>query len=378
MTMPAALTALALTRQLVALNTINPPGEEELAAQALARTLEAAGARVGLYPFATGRQSLIATIGGSDEALPLAFTGHLDTVPLGAKPWRNDPFAGEIGDGRVYGRGTTDMKSGIAAFIIAVLRLAPRLTGTAGVRLILTAAEETGCEGARHMVRTGAPVGRAGALIVGEPTGNAPLVGHKGCLWLRAVAHGVTAHGSLPHLGVNAVCRAARAVTALEHFDFGQAPHPTLGGPSLNVGFLHGGLNINSVPDRAEIGLDIRTIPGQDHVALAGRLHHFLGEDITIETIEDTQGVWTEPSDAWVREVFEVATAVTGEGARVGGAPFVTDASLLTPALGGVPTVILGPGETAMAHQTDEYCRIDRLDEAVAIYEALICRWCRL
>jgi len=335
---------LELTRALVRFDTINPPGAEGTAALSLAGMLEAAGARVHLYPFAAGRLNLIAEFGGRDDVLPLAFTGHLDTVPLGAAPWARDPFAGEVGGGRGYGRGTTDMKAGIAAFIIAALHLAKRLPGTAGVRLILTAAEETGCEGARHMVATGAPLGRAGALIVGEPTGNAPLIGHKGCLWLRAVARGVTAHGSLPHLGVNAVCRAARAVLALEGFDFAVPPHPVLGGPTLNIGFLHGGANINSVPDRAEVGLDIRTAPGHDHGAIAAGIGRTLGEDIAVETLEDTPGIWTDPADPWVAEVFALTAAVTGETAAVRGAPFVTDGSLLTPAFGGLPTVILGPG----------------------------------
>lgn len=374
----AAGGALDLTRRLVNFDTVNPPGEEGVAAECLAEALEAGGARVAMHPFAAGRLNLIADFGGDGEALPLAFTGHLDTVPLGAQPWKKDPFAGEIGDGRVYGRGSTDMKAGIAAFVIAALRLAPRLRGTAGVRLILTAAEETGCEGSRQMVTARVPLGAAGALIVGEPTGNAPFVGHKGSLWLRAVATGVTAHGSMPHLGVNAVCRAARAVAALDGFDFAAAPHPHLGAPTCNVGYFHGGANINSVPDRAEIGLDLRTVPGQDHDDLAARLGLIVGDDIALETIVDTPAIWTDPADPWVHEVFEVTTAITGRAPAVRGAPFVTDASQLTPALGGPATVVLGPGEIEMAHQTDEYCRIDRLEAAVAIYEELIRRWCQL
>jgi succinyl-diaminopimelate desuccinylase len=373
-----ATDSVALTRALVRFDTVNPPGAESHAADYLAALLEGAGARVSLHAFAPGRCSLIAAFGGAADRPPLAFTGHLDTVPLGARPWARDPFAGEVGEGRIWGRGTTDMKGGLAAFVAAVLNVAPHLAGTAGVRLILTAAEETGCEGARGLIAADAPLGPVGALIVGEPTGNRPLVGHKGCLWLRAVARGVTAHGSLPHLGVNAVCRAARAVVAMESFSFATASHPHLGRPTVNVGYLHGGANINSVPDRAEIGLDLRTVPGQDHAALRDDLYAHLGADLDLETLVDTPGVWTNPADPWIAEVFRVTAAITGEQPSIAGAPYVTDASLLKPALGGVPTVILGPGEVEMAHQTDEYCRIDRLEAAVAIYEELIRRWCRV
>ena len=130
--------------------------------------------------------------------------------------------------------------------------------------LIITAGEETGCTGAAALIRGEAQCcPQVGALVVAEPTGNQLLVGHKGALWLEAVTTGVTAHGSMPEKGVNAVYKAARAVTALQDFDFNFARHDVLGNPTLNVGAISGGLNINSVPDRAVIGIDIRTIPGR-------------------------------------------------------------------------------------------------------------------
>ena len=121
---------------------------------------------------------------------------------------------------------------------------------TPGVLLVITAGEETGCTGADALVSERPPLGKVGALVVAEPTGNKPLVGHKGALWLEAETKGVTAHGSMPEKGVNAVYKAARAVAALQEFDFNVARHDVLGGATLNVGTIHGGLNINSVPDR--------------------------------------------------------------------------------------------------------------------------------
>jgi succinyl-diaminopimelate desuccinylase len=263
------LNAVELTRDLVRFDTINPPGQEKACADHLGRLLEAAGFSVRAVDLRPGRPNLVARIGGVSGRPPLAFTGHLDTVPLGLQPWSVAPHAAELKEGRIYGRGASDMKSGVAAFVAAAAALAPRLAGTPGIVLYITAGEETGGEGAFALARQAGSIrGEAGALVVAEPTSNRALAGHKGALWLRAATRGVTAHGSMPDKGVNAIYKAARAIQQLEAFEFNVARHPVMGGPTLNVGFVHGGLNVNSVPDRAEIGIDLRTLPGQRHARL--------------------------------------------------------------------------------------------------------------
>ena len=366
---------LELTRELLAYRTINPPGDEDACARRLGGILEDSGFRVDYHAYAPGRTSAIARIGGVPSRSPLCFTGHIDVVPLGGTPWKADPFAGEISSGRLYGRGSSDMKSGVAAFVVAMTRLAPHLAASPGVELVITAGEETGCDGARYLAATPGALGRAGAIVVAEPTSNEPWVGHKGALWLRASTAGVTAHGSMPEHGVNAVYKAARAVMMLERYEFGVAPHPVLGGPTLNVGTISGGLNINSVPDAAAIGIDIRTIPGQAHPALARDLGKHLGADVALSPLIDAEGVWTEPDHPWMAEVFDVATAHLGRRPAVHAASYFTDASALVAAYG-APAVILGPGEPTLAHQTDEYCLIDRIGQAVEIYTEIARRWC--
>jgi succinyl-diaminopimelate desuccinylase len=370
--------SVQLTRELVRFNTVNPPGAERPCAEHLAQLLGGAGFAVELVPFGEGRAQLLARLGGAPDRLPLGFTGHLDTVPLGAQPWSADPFAADIKDGKLYGRGSSDMKSGVAAFVAACVAHADRLAGTPGILLIITAGEETGCTGADALAASKDLLGRAGALIVAEPTGNKALVGHKGALWLEAEAKGVTAHGSMPEKGVNAVYKAARAVTALENFDFNVARHAVLGGPTLNVGRIQGGININSVPDRATVGIDIRTIPAQRHADIREQLAGYLGPDISLTTLLDAQSVWTDPDDTWIGEVTRTVRDVAGLPEEAGAAPYFTDASVLTPALGNPPTVIVGPGELALAHQTDEYCVASRIEEATEIYSRLIRRWCGL
>jgi succinyl-diaminopimelate desuccinylase len=221
-------------------------------------------------------------------------------------------------------------------------------------------------------------LGQAGALVVAEPTSNRPLVGHRGALWLKAATKGVTAHGSMPDRGVNAVYKAARAISRLADFDFNISQHPVLGSPTLNVGWVRGGMNINSVPDLAEFGIDIRTIPAQRHGEVRDLLARFVGEEVELSALMDVAGVWTEPGHAWMQAVFATVRAVTGAEPAIEAAPFFTDASVLAPALGGIPTVILGPGPTDMAHQTDEFCEIARIEEAVEINRRLIAGLCGL
>ena len=202
------------------------------------------------------------------QATPLGFTGHIDTVPLGTAAWQADAFGASMEGGKLYGRGSSDMKSGVAAFVCAALRHAEMLKRGPGVTLVITADEECGCGGAAYLVKQGKLLGEVGALVIGEPTANYPLVGHKGALWLDVTTRGITAHGSMPERGDNAIYKAAAAIDKLRGFEFGGAPHPLMGRATLNVGTVHGGLNINSVPDATVIGVDIRTIPGQDHALI--------------------------------------------------------------------------------------------------------------
>lgn len=369
------LDPVVLTRTLVAFDTINPPGDERPCAEHLGRLLEDVGFTVSYHEFAERRTSLVARIGGSSETTPLCFTGHIDTVPLGATPWTVEPFAGEISDGKLYGRGTTDMKSGVAAFVVAVLRLGRELAAGPGVILVITAGEETGCEGAYHLAGLADVLGEAGAIVVAEPSSNQPWIGHKGAIWLTARTTGVTAHGSMPEQGVNAVYKAANAIGKLEDFDFNIARDAILGKPTLNVGTVHGGLNFNSVPDMAEIGIDIRTIPGQDHATILSNLSGYLGDGVELETVVDVGGVLTDPANEWMQEVFDIMSGILGSRPEAHTAAYFTDASALAPAYGGAPTVILGPGEATMAHQTDEYCIVDKIGEAVEAYTEIARRW---
>ncbi|HUJ01781.1 MAG TPA: M20 family metallopeptidase [Usitatibacter sp.] len=366
----------ALTRDLVAFNTVNPPGMERACARHLGALLESAGFRVSYHEFAEARTSLIAHIGVTGSRPPLCFTGHLDIVPLGSARWTRDPFAGETDGDRLYGRGSTDMKGGIAAFVAAAIEAAPDLARGPGLVIVITAGEEVGCEGAKFLADAKL-LDRAGAIVVAEPTANYPYIGHKGLAWFEVETTGVTAHGSMPELGDNAIVKMAHVIEDLGAFRFPVESHEVMGRPTLNVGTIRGGLNTNSVPDRATITVDTRTVPGIDHARLCDSLQQLLApRGARVRRIVDTPSLYTQAGDAWVQSVFEACTPYLGGRPTPKTITFSTDGADLRRGFGGdVPAVILGPGEPQLAHQTDEWCSMARIEQSVELFGGLMRRW---
>ena len=351
--MSSGADAISLTRSLLAFDTINPPGQEHDCARHAGALLGEWGYGVEYHEYEPGRTSVIARGGGSAAKAPLCLTGHIDTVALGSRAWTKDPFCGETEGDRLYGRGSSDMKAGVAAILLAARGVAGKLAGTPGVVIVLTAAEENGCIGSQHLARTQL-LGKAGAMIVGVPTANYPYIGHKGSVKFHASYKGVSAHGSMPHLGVNAIYKAARAVARLEAFDFAATPHPVMGTPTMNVGTMTGGSGVNMVPDTATIG-----------------------DDAEMQVFSNLPPVWTPPDHEWIERVFTICQAHAGKRPQARTATYMTDAANLLKVYAGAPTVVLGPGEPQIAHQTDEWCSMERIRQAVAMYEALIKDWCR-
>jgi succinyl-diaminopimelate desuccinylase len=364
---------IALTQKLVSFNTMNPPGKNEDAAQFLCSLLQHAGFNISTYEHLPGRVSLVARIGPLNADRSLCFAGHLDTVPLGKTPWLREPFAGEIADGRLYGRGATDMKSGVAAFIVAAASRARVLPADAELVLLLFASEETGCEGSKYFSNLDIPLDHFDGIIVAEPTTNMPLLGHKGALWLKAISKGVSAHGAMPCEGDNAIRKAMKVADRISVFFDQKWEHPVLGKPTINIGTFHAGESINLVPDWAEIGIDIRTVPGMNHNDLIHDLREMLAPDLHELLIDlSLSHVYTPPDHPWVDRLFEIVERESGHGRQIRTASYFTDASALKPVIGDVPLVILGPGEPELMHKTDEYCNVARIHEAVRIYTELV------
>ena len=330
---------------------------------------------VGLAePDGPGSAASGAGVGGSG---PLTFTGHLDTVPVG-DGWSRDAWAAETDGDRMYGRGTSDMKSGVAALVVAVAEHVSRPHRCRGVQVVLTSGEETGCTGALEI--PGSAVAPGGPLVVAEPTQNRLVAGHKGAHWMRVTATGRAAHGSAPELGDNAVVKLARAAVALhEHRDW---PEQEGFGPvTANVGVFRGGVQVNVVPDAAELMLDVRTVPSASGDSVRALVRTVAGPEVEVAAPLVLPPVDTAPDDPFV-ELVGSALAATGlDPAPAPPARYFTDAAALVRVLttdGGpvTPTVVLGPGEPDQCHVADEWCSLSRVDEAVAVYGELLSRWC--
>ena len=366
---------ISLTRKLLSFNTVNPPGNEEEIAKFVGGMLANQGFKIEYPVFEDNRLHLIAEKGLSSKRPPIVLSGHFDTVPLGNKSWSVDPFKGEVNDGKIWGRGSSDMKGGLAAMILASIEAFIETPPEGGIRLIFSAGEEPGCQGVSKLVKEMKGLGEASAIIVGEPTANLPVTGHKGALYLKAITSGKTAHSSMPELGVNAIYKAARSIMKIMDFNFEAEPDPLLGYPTINVGTISGGMNINSIPDHAEFTIDIRSTTKVDHSKILNKLTREIGDETVIETLVDLNPVFTSESDPFVQIVYEVCKdEIEGNGfPRT--LPYLTDGAVLQRFYNNVPTVILGPGQPEMAHQTDEFCYTNKLEQAVIIYKNIILKW---
>ncbi len=221
--------------------------------------------------------------------------------------------------------------------------------------------------------------GAGGPLVVAEPTANLLVPGHKGAHWMRLTSVGRAAHGSAPELGDNAAVRVARAAVALHDKD--DWPADEVFGPvTANVGLLRGGVQANVVPDTAELLLDVRTVPGVEPAALRALVSGLAGERVDVADHVLLPVVDTDRDDPFVGTVREALAAVGAPDEVQPPARYFTDASVLAPLLGtdrrAVPTVVLGPGEPDQCHVVDEWCSTAKVETAVAIYAALLDRWC--
>lgn len=356
---------ISLAQKLIQFNTVNPPGNEKEIAEYCGKLLQENGFDIKYYPYKENRLNVVAEFGLSENRDPIVLSGHFDVVPLGQNKWSIDPFAGKIIDDKLYGRGSADMKSGVAAIITSAIKRANTSIPEGGIRIILSASEEDGCKGISHLVNSAEKkLGKARGIIVAEPTNNLPICGHKGALYMWVKVTGVTAHSSMPEKGDNAIYKAARAITKIENYKFNVEEDPILGIPTINIGVIKGGLNINSVPDKAEFSIDIRSTTKINHKKVIEEFQDLLGDEFSIETLIDRKPVFTNESDPFVKLVDKLVGVDRINDEIPKALPYVTDASILQEYYKGIPTIIMGPGQSFMAHQTDEYCKLDSIQKA--------------
>ena len=370
--------AVHLLTECVKLATVNPPGNEKLAADWLAGELSQMGLSPVVEDLGDNRANVTAILRGTGEKPALVYNGHLDVVPVGDSPWTFAPFAGTHAAGRLYGRGTSDMKGGLMAMVMAadaLKRGSVRLKGD--LILCAVADEETGALGARSWVQAGGLQG-VSAVVIGEPTNLDVYIAEKGACWLEITTYGKTAHGSMPELGVNAVMHMTAALQALARLSLPFQPHPLFDKPTLNVGTIQGGQKTNVVPDRCSATIDMRTLPGMLHEDVLREVRRTLDglrEAIPsftydMRVIAERAAVASDPHAPVVETALSVL-AVRGRRQTPKATPgYATDASVFQPA-SGAPFLILGPGIPQLAHQPDEYIEIDTYLESIEVFCAL-------
>jgi succinyl-diaminopimelate desuccinylase len=370
---------LELTRELLRVDTVNPPGNERAAAEMALAYAKRFGLDGRLALLDDGRANLHLVLPGTGARAPLMYCGHFDTVPLGAAAWTRPPHAAEVDDdGVLWGRGAVDMKGGVAAMLVGMATLARAEVALPGdVHFLGTAGEEVDCAGARAALDSGALDGVAN-LVIAEPTDLDLVVAHKGALFLELTTYGRAAHGAMPEQGVNAITHMMSLLERLRTLDAELPAHTLLGGATLNVGTIEGGSVVNIVPDRCTARVDVRTVPGIDHPALVARLERLLdelGATLTgfragMSVTGDYPPVGTPVDQPLVRAATHVLGTVLGRSPELRGVSYFSDGSILQPVTG-VPTLLCGPGDPNLAHQTDERVDVRALEQAAEIFTML-------
>ena len=369
-----------LTIQLVRIPTENPPGNEKRASIFLKPILSKIGFRVKNYLSPKGRWNIIAEKRWGKGGRSLIFNGHLDVVPAGdPSQWRYAPFQGKLEKGRIYGRGASDMKSGIASILQAISmidRSKIRLDRGALILHLVSDEESHGHQGMGFLTQKG--VIQGDATLVGEPTDLDLVICQKGALWFRISTIGKSAHGSRPHQGVNAIEKMMRLINRLSSISM-EKEHPMLGKPTLNIGTIRGGTKVNIVPDRCEIEVDRRMLPSERKeevlIEIKEALNLLQSQDpyfqYRMEEIDFAEPSEINPDEEIVKMGVEAVQEVRGEKPEIRGFSGFTDARFYINQCH-IPTLILGPGEVGQSHTTDESVEVDSLIQAAQIYGLII------
>lgn len=380
--------AVALTRELVRVDSRNPtlvagaPGEARVA-RVLAEVLSAWGFRVDVREVAPGRPNVIARVGNPRPGgRSLMLNGHIDVV--GVEGMIHDPWDAAVRDGRIYGRGSSDMKAGVAAMCAAAVRATSASAGGLDGELIIAAVvdEEYSSLGTRALVAEGV---RADAAIVTEPTNLAIMPAHKGFLWVDVVVHGRAAHGSRWDVGVDAIRHAGLLLAALDAVDSELLPsreHALLGRPSLHASTITGGIGLSTYPDRCQFTIERRTIPGEKTPDVIAEIDDaFARVRARRPDLQATTSlIFEQPpsdvaTDAAIVRALDGALRACGEEVAIMGMSAWTDAAILNEA--GIPAICFGPGNIALAHAAEEYVRIDEIERATLVLAALAMEWTR-
>ncbi|MDQ3622228.1 MAG: M20 family metallopeptidase [Verrucomicrobiota bacterium] len=369
--MNAPASAVELLQTLIRIPSVNPQGDpgtgevgEKRIAEWLAEYLESLGASVELREVLPGRPNVVARFPGGHPGKPrLLLAPHTDTVSVAGMTI--EPFAGELRDGRVWGRGASDTKGSMAAMLWALHTLRDRLPASSHeVWFAGLMSEEAIQHGSKALAREE----RFDFVIAGEPTGLDVVYTHKGSAFLQLRTRGRSGHGARPELGENAILKMLDVLDLIRRelsAEFATLHDPVLGSPTINLGTIAGGSNTNIIPEACEATVDLRFIPAQwipgFAEALASRLRSVCPDlDLTLSPAPPLK---SDPSHPLIRKLGEY-------GARPVGAPWFCDACFF--AEQGMPAIALGPGSIVQAHTQDEWIAVEDLENGVALFQRFL------
>jgi acetylornithine deacetylase len=374
--------AVALARALIQIDSRNPtlspdsPGEGDCA-RTLASVLDDWGFAVQLIDSVPGRPNVVARIGPSD-APALMLNGHLDVV--GVEGMVHEPFSAEVRGDRIYGRGSADMKGGVAVMCAAAVNGA---SSNSDRQILVTAVvdEEYESLGMRALLAAGI---RSDAAIITEPTRLAICPAHRGFAWIDIAFRGRAAHGSRYDIGVDAITHAALVLAELEKLEQTRETgtrHPLLGRGSLHASKIHGGVGMSTYPESCILSIERRTLPGEsvekalteikDACDAVRSGHPDFDARVTLSTAQLPSDV---PLDSPVVKRLRGAMERETVPVRIEGLSAWTDAALLNEA--GIPTICFGPGDIALAHAAEEFVPIEEIDIATRVLTRVVREWC--
>lgn len=360
---------LKILKDLISIDTVNPPGNEMKAAQYLADMLSPMGFEVEIQHISKQRANLVATKRWGNGRI-LALCGHLDIVAAHASNWKSDPFDMQTRDGLLYGRGTSDMKGGISAMVAAAKKLSEEENLCGTLQLVFVADEELYTAGTLAYLEK---FEKPRTVIIGEPTGMDVCVAHRGVTRYNISFIGQSGHASAPDKANNPIYDAARFVLAAEkqNLILAQKKHELLPSPTLAITILEGGEQGNSIPCICKVVVDRRTIPGEDVAAIkleaqkivrdakiTGKMPEF---DVFVQ-ISPSQPLHASTLGDRCKDVLldmGLPSRIRDFGACCDQVAFI-DA--------GVDCVLVGPGNLEQAHTSDEYIKPEQLALATEFY----------
>jgi acetylornithine deacetylase len=374
--------AVALARALIEVDSRNPtlvpdaPGERACALM-LASVLDDWGCDVELQENLPDRPNVVARIGPRD-APTLMLNGHLDVV--GVEGMTHDPFAANLRDNRIYGRGSADMKGGVAAMCAAALR-AVDAAPTGQIVIAAVADEEYESLGMRALIESGV---RADAAIITEPTRLAICPAHRGFVWIDVAFRGRAAHGSRYDIGVDAITHAALVLAELEKLERTRElgiRHSLLGRGSLHASMIRGGVGMSTYPEECVLTIERRTLPGETAETAMKEIENACAAVRARDSRLDARISQTTsqlpsdvPTDAPIVGLLKRALESEGVPVSIEGMSAWTDAALLNAA--GIPTICFGPGDIGLAHAAEEFVPVSEIQTATRVLGRVVHDWC--